>query len=44
MNIFKNLVLRITFITGIILFVLTGVFLTGFYFLERSAGRNGKRI
>jgi tetratricopeptide (TPR) repeat protein len=36
---FNSTVLRITFITGIILFVLTCVFLTGFYLLERSAGK-----
>jgi len=36
---FNNTVLRITFITGIILFALTCVFLTGFYLIERSAGK-----
>jgi len=36
---FNNTVLRITFITGIILFALTCIFLTGFYLLERSAGK-----
>jgi len=35
----NSTVLRITFITGIILFVLTCVFLTGFYLIERSAGK-----
>jgi len=35
----NNTVLRITFIAGLMLFVLTGVFLTGFYFIERSAGK-----
>jgi len=39
-NIFSNnSLLRITFIAGLMLFVLTGLFLTGFYLVERSASK-----
>ena len=35
----NNAVLRITFIAGLMLFFLAGVFLTGFYLIERNAGK-----
>jgi len=36
---FNNAVLRITFIAGLIIFVLTGIFFAGFYLIERSSGK-----
>ncbi|MDR0303108.1 MAG: hypothetical protein LBI04_12455, partial [Treponema sp.] len=36
---FNNALLRITFIAGVMLFVLTGFFLTGFYLLERNVSK-----
>jgi tetratricopeptide (TPR) repeat protein len=36
---FNNPLLRITFISGLMLFILTGLFLTGFYLIERSASK-----
>jgi tetratricopeptide (TPR) repeat protein len=36
---FNSALLRITFIAGLMLFVLTGLFLTGFYLLERNASK-----
>jgi len=38
-KVLHNPLLRITFIAGLMLFVLTGLFLTGFYLIERSAGK-----
>jgi len=38
--ILNNMVLRITFIAGLMLFVLTGILLTGFYLFERNAGKS----
>ncbi|WP_461248092.1 hypothetical protein, partial [Treponema sp. R6D11] len=39
----KGSLLRITFIAGLMLFVLTGVFLTGFYLVERGANKETRK-